>query len=285
MTSIRNKKFEENETPILTIFCWTYNDVQFITKCIESVLEQITDFPVEIMVHDDASNDGTKEILIEYSLKYPSLFNNIFNEDNKWSKGINVSIPLFNKPKGKYISLLHGDDYWIDPYKLQKQVNFLESSTNYSFCFHKIHYFNNDLLLGNYYKQPDSETLNLKQMLTNHYVPTSSVVLRKSMLKISEEIYTQMYFNDICLELFLSIEGPVFYFDQIMGVYRKNCSSISNQIQYLLKGRNNLVKMYKQLRTTLKTKYYIIITLIILKVKLGIIKDLLGLNPSLKNVN
>jgi glycosyltransferase involved in cell wall biosynthesis len=284
MTSIRNKFIYDNETPILTIFCWTYNDKQYITKCIEGILDQITDFPVEIIVHDYASNDGTKEILIEYSLKYPGLFKNILNDENKWSNGTNVSIPLFNKPRGKYISLLHGDDYWIDPYKLSKQVNILETSINYSFCFHKVHYFNNDILSGNYYEQPNNETLNLKQILKNHYIATSSVVLRKSMLKISEDIYSQMYFNDICLELFLSIQGPVFYINQIMGVYRKNSGSISVQKQHLLKGRYNLIKMYKQLRKSLNSKYYILITMLILKNKLGLIKDFLRLNPALKNI-
>jgi glycosyltransferase involved in cell wall biosynthesis len=285
MISVRNRILDHVEIPLLTVFCWTYNDLQFITKSIESVLDQVTAFPIEIMVHDDASNDGTQDLLIEYSFKYPGLFNNILNKENNWSKGINVSIPLFNKPKGKYIALLHGDDYWTDSLKLQKQIDYLEKFPNHSFCFHKVNYILNDISLGNYYKQPDKDTLNLKQIIKTHYVATSSVVLRKSMLKIPVDIYTQMYFNDICLELFLSIEGSVFYFNQTMGVYRKNSTSISNQIHYLLKGRSNLIKMYMQLRSSLKGKHYILITKLILKIKLGFLKDYLGLNPTLKNNN
>jgi hypothetical protein len=105
------------------------------------------------------------------------------------------------------------------------------------------------------------------------------------MLKIPVDIYTQMYFNDICLELFLSIEGSVFYVNQTMGFYIKNSTSISNQIHYLLKGRSNLIKMYMQLRSSLKGKHYILITKLILKIKLGFLKDYLGLNPTLKNNN
>lgn len=285
MNSIRNKTFNNNDSPLLTIFCWSYNDINFITTCIESVLDQITNFSIEIIVNDDASNDGTQKVLNEYSVKYPGLFNNILNKENNWSKGINVSIPLFNKPKGKYISLLHGDDYWTDPLKLQKQVDCLEKFPNYSFCFHKVNYILNGSSLGNYYTQPDKDILNLKQIIKTHYVATSSVVLRKSMLIIPADIHTQMYFNDICLELFLSIEGPVFYFNQTMGVYRKNSTSISNQIHYLLKGRSNLIKMYIQLRSSLKGKYYILITILIFKIKLGFLKDYLGLNSTLKNNN
>lgn len=282
MNSIRNRIIENNATPVLTVFCWTYNDSSLISKCIESVLDQITNFPVEIIVHDDASTDGTREILIEYSLKYPGLFKNILNEVNNWSKGINVSIPLFHKPKGKYISLLHGDDYWTDPFKLQKQVNLLEKYSNYSFCFHKVNYVENNIILGNYYKEPINKILNLKQIIKTHYVATSSVVFRKSMLKIPKEIYSQMYFNDICLELFLTSKGQVYYFEEIMGVYRKNSSSISNHTKYLLKGRSNLIKMYSQFRTYLKGQHYFLITLIIIKIKIGFIKDYFGLNPTLK---
>lgn len=282
MTAVRNLDVINNFEPLLSVFCWTFNDRNYIIKCLEGILDQEIDFSIEIIVHDDASDDGTKDILIQYSNKYPGLFSNILNLENKWSKGINVSIPLFSKPRGKYISLLHGDDYWTDRLKLQKQVDFLEKHTNYSFCFHKIHYTQNDKIFGSYYKSPPKNTLYLKQILKEHYVPTSSVVFRKSMLKIPEDIYYEMYFNDICLELYLSINGPVFYFNEIMGVYRNNEKSISNQIKYLIKGRSNLIKMYTKLRSFLNGKSYILVTMLILKNRLGYYKDYFGSNQNLK---
>lgn len=129
--------YKNSEIPILSVFSWAFNHKDFIRESIESILVQRTNFKVEIIIHDDASSDGTKEIIKEYQDKYPYLFNNILQEENQWSQGKSVMNPLFEKPKGKYIALTHGDDYWTDPFKLQKQVDFLESSPDFSICWTK----------------------------------------------------------------------------------------------------------------------------------------------------
>ncbi len=121
--------------PIVTIFSWTFNHKDFIKQSIDSILMQKTTFPIEIIIHDDASNDGTKEIILDYQKKYPFLFKNILQTENQWSQGKSVMAALFEKPRGKYIALTHGDDYWTDPLKLQIQVDFLENNENYGAVF------------------------------------------------------------------------------------------------------------------------------------------------------
>ena len=93
---------------------------------------QDTDFPFEVIVHDDASTDGTAEIILEYAAKYPRLIRTIIQTDNQYSKGGLIN-PRFVFPKavGKYIAICEGDDYWTDKLKLQKQVMFLESNPEY----------------------------------------------------------------------------------------------------------------------------------------------------------
>ena len=116
--------------PLVSISCITYNHAPFIRECFEGFLMQKTDFEFEILVHDDASNDGTAEIIKEYEQKYPHLFRVIYQTENQYSKGIRGMMARFNFPRarGKYIALCEGDDYWTDPYKLQKQVDFLEGN-------------------------------------------------------------------------------------------------------------------------------------------------------------
>jgi len=120
--------------PLVSILCITYNHEQFIGKCLESLVSQECDFDFEILIHDDASTDGTQAIIIEFQHKYPEIVKPILQTENQWSirpSGINLR---FNYPraKGKYIALCEGDDYWIENDKLQKQVAFLENNPDFS---------------------------------------------------------------------------------------------------------------------------------------------------------
>ena len=98
---------------------------------------QETDFPIEILIHDDCSTDGTTEIIKEYETKYPDLFFPLYEDENQYQQGKAGEIDLYNykRARGKYIAYCEGDDYWIDPLKLQKQVDFMEANPEYSVCF------------------------------------------------------------------------------------------------------------------------------------------------------
>ena len=90
---------------------------------------QKTNFPIEILIHDDASTDGTADIIREYEAQYPDIIKPIYQTENQYSKGINPGFEfLFPRARGKYIALCEGDDYWTDTLKLQKQVEFLEGN-------------------------------------------------------------------------------------------------------------------------------------------------------------
>ncbi len=127
----------KREKILVSICCITYNHEKFIKECIEGFLKQKTDFNFEILIHDDASNDGTPDIIKQYEIKYPKIIKPIYQKENKFSQGINPDFK-FNYPraKGKYMAICEGDDYWVDPYKLQKQVDFLEANPEYVVCSH-----------------------------------------------------------------------------------------------------------------------------------------------------
>lgn len=123
--------------PLVSICCITYNHESYIRETIEGFLMQKTKFPIEVLIHDDESTDKAADIIREYENKYPDIIKPIYQFDNKYSKGISVSVTYnFPRARGKYIAMCEGDDYWTDPSKLQKQVDFMEVNPDCSLCFH-----------------------------------------------------------------------------------------------------------------------------------------------------
>lgn len=124
--------WDHRSPPLASICCITYNHASYIQEAIDSFLMQETNFPFEILVHDDASTDGTTKIVLDYAQKYPEIIKPIIQTENQYTKGglINPRF-VFPKTRGKYIALCEGDDYWTDNKKLQKQVAFLERNPGY----------------------------------------------------------------------------------------------------------------------------------------------------------
>lgn len=124
-----------DQKPLVSVVSITYNHEPYIRDCLEGFLMQKTNFPVEVIIHDDASTDHTADIIREYYEKRPDFFHVIIERENQFSKGKSLSY-LYNMAKGKYIALCEGDDYWTNPLKLQKQYDFMEANSDYSCCIH-----------------------------------------------------------------------------------------------------------------------------------------------------
>ncbi len=126
---LRNRSFKDNEPVRVSICCITFNHRLFIEQCIEGFLDQECDFRVEILIHDDASSDGTSLVLQQYADRYPSIFRVIQQSQNQYSKGVNPYFSyLFSDARGQYIAICDGDDYWDDPEKIAKQVACLDAN-------------------------------------------------------------------------------------------------------------------------------------------------------------
>ncbi len=214
--------------PVVSVFNWVYNHKEFIRESIESILMQKTTFPVEIIIHDDASSDGTKEIILEYQNKHPHLFRNILHEKNQWSQGNSVMTPLFVKPKGKYIALTHGDDYWTDPLKLQKQVDFLEKNQQNILCFHSVlEQFTNGKINSSPIKIPEGYSSPITMAKKGNYIYTNSVVFRNIQIDSTHEMLT-CPLGDYFLWNYLGQYGEYGYIDKEMAVYRNGTGIFSS---------------------------------------------------------
>ena len=235
-----------NPVPLVSICVITYNHQDYISQAIEGFLLQKTTFAVEVIIHDDASTDNTAGVIKEYEKKHPGFIKPIYQKQNIYSQGGRPLIEhVFPKSRGKYIALCEGDDYWTDPYKLQKQVDFLESDENYSASAHqsKVIYENNNKashLFNNILAETDFITEDLLGLRKFH---TASFMFRSKILKGRiEEILKDILSGDRAIFLTCSLEGPIRFYPKAMCVYRKNESGISNRITLdLLKKDLNLV--------------------------------------------
>ena len=132
-----NELRRDNERPMVSVCCMAYNQAHLIRDALDAFLMQKTSFNFEILVSDDASTDGTTEILREYERRHPGIVKPIIHQENQYRKtGEYPLIHLYRAAKGKYIAECDGDDYWTDPKKLQKQVDFLEANPDYAMCHH-----------------------------------------------------------------------------------------------------------------------------------------------------
>ena len=126
----------------VSIICEVYNHEKYLRRCLDGFINQNVNFNYEVLINDDASTDESSLIIKEYVEKYPNIFVPTYQKENLYRYGvrswIDIQLPL---AKGEYIAFCEGDDYWIDPMKLQKQVDFLDSHISYSVTFHRYDIF------------------------------------------------------------------------------------------------------------------------------------------------
>lgn len=223
----RNKKIEIFEKDIaVSVLCITYNHEKYIEKALESFVMQKTNFNFEVVVHDDASTDKTASIIARYAQQYPEIVKPIYQEENKYSKGICVLRLTATAASGKYVALCEGDDYWIDSNKLQKQFDYMEKHPECSLVAHNtIRIFEsgnikskniNDKIIpneGNYSMQD----------LAIGIIPfhTSSMFFRMKFYADHNEFMQNLRLHDTAKKILLASEGSIHYFPDHMSAYRE----------------------------------------------------------------
>ena len=210
------------EEPLLSVLCITYNQVGYIEHAITSILSQRTSFPFEVLVHDDASTDGTTELLRKLESDHPQLYV-VYEDENQFSRGKSSIKPLLKIAKGKYYALIEGDDYWTDDGKLEMQVSFLESHPSYSLCVHagaKVDQSENIIPGGDIRPFAQDCTVPLETVLSKWLFPTASMVFRGSDYNPAPDFKGNALNGDYAMTVDLAIKGQVFYYSKKMSAYR-----------------------------------------------------------------
>lgn len=218
----------DNEIKV-SVFCLTYNQEQYIRETLEGFVNQKTNFKFEVLVHDDASTDSTADIIREYEAKYPDIIKPVYQSENKYSQGIHISNQiLLPMSKGKYIAFCEGDDYWCDPYKLQKQYDAMESNSDISLCVHNVQSITEDGQLDSR-MYPDKEIYKINDGLFDEKTTmdalfvtgaypfhTSSYFIRRDVYALCDPLLT--YLNGDMAMLWVSaVNGSYYYIDDVMS--------------------------------------------------------------------
>ena len=228
---------EQNKNEIVvSISCITYNHAPYIRQALDGFIMQQTNFRFEVLIHDDCSTDGTDDIIREYATKYPDIIKPLYEEENQYQNGKPHGSAVWNFPraKGKYIAICEGDDYWTDPLKLQKQVDFLESHPDFSMVFAnvRLHYdsglSNESLPLVNREYPP-------YEIYTEWRITTPTVLFRKAVY--NTEFYQSCrkiknpVFGDLTLFMAASTLGKIYGMNAIVAGYRRLISGATTTIR------------------------------------------------------
>ena len=267
--------------PLVTVFILTYNHAKYIRECLDSILFQIVNFEYEILIHDDASTDGTREILEEYKNKHPNLIKLLLEEKNRYSEGINKIIYERVIPfvRGKYITYTDGDDFWVDRKKLQKQFDYMESHNECSLCISNVVCINKE---GKVIKDayPLKSGIISKKTVINYprgsFIASSSTFFRFDSYKKFERWRINYPVDDTPAFIQACFDGYIYKFKEKMSCYRRfsegswssmmndsnkrfvNCVKILNSLDMIETTDlelNSLIEIEKN-RATFKLAFY-----------------------------
>lgn len=225
--------------PLVSILCPTYNHVNYISDTLNGFLIQETDFPFEIIINDDASTDGTTEIVKKYAEVYPNIIIPIIQDENQWSKGVRPRTVLHPKARGKYIAICEGDDYWLDKHKIAKQLSVLESDENTVMAYHHaICIDENGLVVGSH-KASENGYLR-KELKKSPIIPTLTRLYRNKDYPWLKEASLPIA-GDIVQTTYLSRFGGARFVDEIIpSVYRQHEGGVWSQQSNINKTRTSI---------------------------------------------
>ena len=215
----------ESNSCMVSVYCSVYNHKKYIAQCLDSLVSQKTSFEYEIIVKDDASTDGTSDIIREYAEKYPRRVVPLILSENHLQRGLGAVAfeKAYSMTRGKYIAMCEGDDFWTDENKLQKQVDFMESHPEYSLCGHAAYYAdeNGGLMKDKFFRlSKGTGDLTMEEILSNWSMATCSLLYRKSCrADVIFPFQGDCINSDYALMVYMALRGKVYYCDELMGAY------------------------------------------------------------------
>lgn len=235
----------------VSVYCATYNHEAYIAGALDSFLGQKTNFKFEIIVHDDASTDGTADIIRQYAERYPETIRPIIQKENQHSRGVRIfSTYVVPRLRGEYVAVCEGDDYWCNDNKLQKQVDWLDTHHSCSACVHNTLAVDvvsrKERIIGGTSGYLSLEGLSMGGGREYH---TSSVMYRRKYAANRPGFLTAIPgVDDYPLAIYLRLSGEVYRMEDIMSVYRFRVpNSWSEGMRSSLKKMENLLLAEKEM--------------------------------------
>ncbi|MBR5323652.1 MAG: glycosyltransferase [Muribaculaceae bacterium] len=238
------------KTPLVSVLTLAYNQAPYIRECLDGVLMQKTNFAFELLIHDDASTDGTADIIREYEAKYPDIIKPIYQTENQYTRGGKIMNRfMYPRVKGKYIAMCEGDDYWTDPLKLQKQVDFMEANPDCSLCCHHMKVYSEFNKQYEPYGYPhiiregdNGAFFENKDRIQGWFVVTLTTMFRNDKLKSIQKDLLR-YARPIDLHLFYNLlkNSKGYYFKETMATYREHKGGVWSGLDFDKRLQNDLL--------------------------------------------
>jgi glycosyltransferase involved in cell wall biosynthesis len=239
----------------VSVLVMTYNHAKFISKAIDSALMQETGFNYEIIVSEDCSTDGTRNIVLDYHQRFPGKIRLLLSDQNIHTNA--VVTRGINAAKGKYIALLDGDDYWTSPDKLQKQADFLDSHSECSMCFHNAQAFNEDSNQQpwNWTAPNQKEFSTLDDLWGGNFIATCSTMFRNNLFEKIPDWYDSFFpITDWPLYILIAEHGKIGYINEVMGAYRLHSGGLYSPYSEKQKLKKTL-DFYRRINKFMNFKY------------------------------
>ncbi len=232
ITGINSNNTKQNQYQV-SIICLTYNHVRYIKKCLNSLISQVTSFKYKILIHDDASNDGTTDIIREYASRYPEKIVPIIEDQNIYSQGLSCLSSIEPLLEGEYIAICEGDDWWTDKEKLQKQFNYMSKHPECSLCVHDAIIYNDKLgiITGAFPSSGPERNITIEQIIEGGggYLATNSFFYRREYFYLPKP-YQGWGVGDYPRMIFLGTQGSIHFLDGIMSAYRNDASGSWSEV-------------------------------------------------------
>lgn len=225
-----SNQVEVKDFIMVSIRCTVYNHEPYLRQCLEGFVMQKTNFRFEAIIHDDASTDGSAAIIREFEERYPDIIKPIYETENQWSKHDGSLARIMNEnTHGKYVAICEGDDYWIDPLKLQKQVDFMEVHTECSLVHTAFRCVDKDsnFIIRPFYEQCMKRSKSgiqfFELLFKGNYIMTLTVMVRTHILMTKPP-----YYYDYGLFIYAARQGMIGYLHDATACYRNNPNSLIN---------------------------------------------------------
>lgn len=221
------------ERPHLSVVVLAYNHAKYIARALDGVLAQQVDFPIEILVGEDGSSDGTRDLVRRYERAHPDIIKARYNDRDKviymngWPTGRRNLIDTLGRARGELVAMLEGDDFWTDETKLQRQADALAAHPECSLCFHNAEILFESGERRAFTDLEGEQRVGIDRVLAGWMVPTASMVFRRRWLGELPPWFTRVMSGDYSIQLLLAHKGPFYYLDRYMSVYRKHTGGLS----------------------------------------------------------
>ena len=237
-----------SDRPLVSILCATYNQKDYIAQTIEGFLIQKVDFPIEIIIHDDASTDGTADIVRKYESEHPELIKGIYQTENQYSKKVPIwETFIYPLARGTFIAECEGDDYWTDPNKIQKQADFLRKNPDYGLCYGIARQYIQARQAFSTNRGKDY--ISFEHLLKHsNCIPTLTACARKSLVdqyNQERKSFNQTWkMGDYPQWLWFAAHTKIKFFPEVFGVYRilkvsaAHFDDVEKQVEFYKSGYN-----------------------------------------------